>query len=122
MGTDEKISFPTPKKSNHSSLVVLILNNLNISTITTGAKTNPTSSKIFSVGSTGILKIYLSPGINKIANINIAEIATAPINFVLLNTFVLNTDFLLFLRLNTCVSSDNASVTNAMVCPTSIFD
>ena len=42
--------------------------------------------------------------------------------FLLLNIFVLNIDFLLFLTLNTCVSSDNANVINAIVCPTSILD
>ena len=106
----------------YSSFEPFILNNLNISTITIGASTKHISSIMFSVGNTGILNISLNPGINNITNINAADIIIAPINFIFLNIPVLNIDFLLSLTLNTCTNSDNASVTNAIVCPTSIFD
>ena len=66
--------------------------------------------------------MFLNSGISNIINTSAADIRTAPINFLLLNIFVLNIDFLLFLTLNTCVSSDNANVINAIVCPTSILD
>ena len=61
--------------------------------------------------------MFLNSGISNIINTSAADIRTAPINFLLLNIFVLNIDFLLFLTLNTCVSSDNANVINAIVCP-----
>lgn len=57
--------------------------------------------------------MFLNSGISNIINTSAADIRTAPINFLLLNIFVLNIDFLLFLTLNTCVSSDNANVINA---------
>ena len=69
-----------------------------------------------------MLNISLNPGTNKITNISAAEASIAQISLLLLNTLLLNNDFLLFLTLNTCTSSDSASVTNAIVCPTSIFD
>ena len=106
----------------YSSLVVLILNNLNNSTITSGASISITSSIIFAVGRTGILNIVLKPGIARITIINSADAPTANNNFLLFNIPVLNTDNLLFLTLNTCTSSESASVTNAIVCPTSILD
>ena len=99
----------------YSSLVVFILNNLNISTIMIGDSTSKISSMIFWVGSIGILNISLKPGITSITIISIADITTAPISFMLLNIFVLNMDFLLFRILNTCTSSESASVTNAIV-------
>ena len=83
----------------------LILNNLNISTITIGANTKQTSSTIFSVGKTGMLNISLNPGIHKITNTRSADITTAPINFILLNIPVLNIDFLLFLTLNKWINT-----------------
>ena len=69
-----------------------------------------------------MLNIVLRTGIAKITNTSAADINTAPISLLLLNTFVLNSDFLLSLTLNTCTNSDRASVANAIVCPTSIFD
>ena len=48
------------------SSIVLILNNLNISTIKIGANTSPTTSNIFPRDNTGILKISLKNGTNKI--------------------------------------------------------
>ena len=96
----------------YSSLPVFILNNLNISTIKIGAKHKPTNSKIFSFGKIGILNAVLNPGINNTISINAADNKIAPINFALSNIPVLNIDFLLFLTLNTCTSSENASVIN----------
>ena len=72
-----------------SSFVVLIFNNLNISTITSGENTNKITSKIFSFGNTTILKTSLKAGINKIANINKAEPAIANNSFVLFKIPVL---------------------------------
>ena len=85
----------------YSSLKLLILNNLNNSTIINGDITKTINSKTFCVGSAGILKIVRNAGIAKIIPINTADPSTAHINLLLLNTFVLNTDFLLFLSLYT---------------------
>ena len=82
-------------------MALLILNNLNNSTIASGASTNNIVSIIFPRGNTGILNICLSDGINNITNINAADTAIASINLLLLNIPVLNIDFLLFLILNT---------------------
>ena len=98
-----------------SSIDAFILNNLNISTITSGANTNPIISSTLFIGKTGILNMCLNAGINSIINISIAEIVIAPSNTLLLNGCVFNIDFLLFLILNTCTSSENAKVTNAIV-------
>lgn len=67
--------------------------------------------------------MFLNSGISNIINTSAADIRTAPINFLLLNIFVLNIDFLLFHYLKIRVlCSDNANVINAIVCPTSILD
>ena len=73
------------------------------------------------IGNIGILNICLNPGINNIISISAADNAIAPSNTLLLNGCVLNIDFLLFLILNTCTSSEKASVTNAIVWPISTF-
>ena len=93
---------------------MLIFNNLNISTITIGANIKQTNSNMFCVGNIGILNMFLNGSINNITNINAADAIIAHTSFLLLNTFVLNIDFLLSLTLNTCTSSDKASVTNAL--------
>ena len=80
---------------------MFIFNNLNISTITSGAKQSATNSKMFSVGKTGNLNISLNCGINNTISINPADAKIANISFPLLKGFVLNIDFLLFLILNT---------------------
>ena len=77
---------------------------------------------MFCVGNIGMLNMFLNGSINNITNINAADAIIAHTSFLLLNTFVLNIDFLLSLTLTTCTSSDKASVTNAIVCPTSILD
>ena len=69
-----------------------------------------------------MLKIFLNAGTSNIISIKAAEAIVASISLLLLNIFVLNIDFLLSLTLNTCTNSDKASVANAIVCPTSIFD
>ena len=93
---------PSPKSFfSYSSLKLLILNNLNNSTIINGDITKPINSKIFSVGNAGMLKIVLNAGTANIIPINTAEPSTAHISLLLLNTFVLKIDFLLFLTLNT---------------------
>ena len=53
-------------------------------------------------------KISLSGGINSIASTKHAETKSAKIRILLLNIPVLKIDFLLFLILNTCTSSDKA--------------
>ena len=68
-----------------------------------------------------MLNIVLKAGTNSITSISAADNRIAPSNILLLNTFVLNIDFLLSLILNTCTNSDNASTINAIVCPTSIL-
>ena len=77
------------------SSIVFILNSLKISTIIIGENTSNIVSKILFVGKTGILNIFLNVGINSITKIRQAEIIVAPIRILLLNTFVLNIDFLL---------------------------
>ena len=92
----------------YSSFVVFILNNLNNSTIISGAITNPINSKTFCVGKCGILNTSLRNGTPKIININAADAITARINFLLPAIPVLNIETLLFLTLNTCTSSESA--------------
>ena len=46
---------------------------------------------------------------------NAKDIIIAPISFMLSNIPVLNIDFLLFLTLNTCTSSESANTINAIV-------
>ena len=84
----------------YSSFAVFIFNNLNVSTITIGAKTNNTNSNIFPVGNIGILNMCLNAGITNITNINAADANIAQINLLLLNIFVLKIDFLLSLMLD----------------------
>lgn len=98
----------------YSSFAVFIFNNLNISTITNGANTKTITSITFPIGSIGILNICLNAGINSIINISNADTAIASNNFLLLVIPVLNIDFLLFLILNTCTSSDSANTVNAI--------
>ena len=99
----------------YSSFVVFIFNNLNISTINIGANIKQINSSIFSVGSTGILNIVLKAGTANITIIKAADANIANNSLLLLNTFVLNIDYLLSLTLNTCTNSDKASVINAIV-------
>ena len=54
-------------------------------------------------------------------SINAADAPIASNNILLLNGCVLNTDFLLFLILNTCTNSENANTINAIVWPISTF-
>ena len=62
-----------------------------------------------------MLNTVLNAGIASITSISKADAIIAKTNLLLLNTFVLNNDFLLSLTLNTCTNSDNANVTNAIV-------
>ena len=73
------------------------------------------SSKMLLSGSIGMLNILLKNGIASITIISKLDAIIAKISLLLLNTFVLNNDFLLFLTLNTCTNSDKASVVNAIV-------
>lgn len=98
----------------YSSFAVFIFSNLNISTIANGANTKTITSITFPIGSIGILNICLSAGINSIINISSRDAPIASNNFLLLVIPVLNIDFLLFLILNTCTSSDNANTVNAI--------
>jgi len=63
---------------------------LSISTITNGENVKTITSNMFSFGNTVILKISLRAGINNIAKTNIADMAIARINFILLNIFLIN--------------------------------
>lgn len=99
----------------YSSFAVLIFKTLNISTINTGNNTNPKISNAFPIGKCGMLKIFLNAGISNIITTNNADAPTANNSLPLLNTFDLNNDFLLSLTLNTCTSSKNDNVTNAIV-------
>ncbi len=60
-------------------------------------------------GNNVIPKISLRCDVNSIININDADTIWASISFPLLNGFDLNIDLWLFLILNMCTSSDNAS-------------
>lgn len=70
---------------------------------------------MFPTGNIGMLNIVLKAGINNITNTNANDARTANINLLLLNTFVLNNEFLLSLILNTCTNSNNDNVINAIV-------
>ena len=74
-----------------------------------GERTNNIISNICSVGNNTILKISLKCEVNSIINISKADTICASMSFELLNGFDLNIDLWLFLILNMCTSSDNAS-------------
>ena len=76
----------------YSPFIVLILNNLNNSTITTGANTKQIVSIIFSVGNITIPNKSLNAGTSNTTNINPAERAIAPIKIKLLNNPLANKD------------------------------
>ena len=68
----------------YSSFVVFILNNLNISTITSGTNTSAIVSIILVVGKTGMLNTSLKNGTNSITNISAADTAIANNKYLLL--------------------------------------
>ena len=88
---------------------------MKISTTKIGANTKQIVSNKFSIGNTAISNIFLKDGTNNTDNINAAEANIASISLLLLNGFVANNDFALFLTLNSCTSYENASTANAIV-------
>ena len=94
---------------------MLILHSFIISTITIGNRTSPIVSKILVVGKTGMLNRFRKKGTKTMTSIRDADTAIAP-NRILLDAIpVLKIDFLLLRMLNTCTSSEKASVKNAIV-------
>ena len=98
-----------------------ILNSLNISTIITGAITSSIVSTIFCTGNIGMLNIVLNAGIANITIISKLDIPIAPNNCLFPPIPVLKIDSLLFLILNTCISSENAKTMKVIVWPISTF-